>query len=165
MTARLDRQAVGCWLAWLAGAMLARTFGIWVGIGGTAVAVALVMLVQAWSVLRPLLVPSPVALAWGGAAAVMMIATTDLLYAVDRAGPAWTTAGTAALYRLMHAGAPPAVASVLIPLVVVGRRDHGAASACVRSDAVSRSARPPSSPCWASRSRTSLASTAGRRFA
>jgi membrane protease YdiL (CAAX protease family) len=112
----MDRLAVACWLGWLAGATLARTLGIWAGVGGAAVVLAALVLVRAHALLLPLLIPSPARLAWGLGAAVLMIAGTETLYGLDRAGPGWTVAGTAALYGLLRTSTQ---AWALLPVVVV----------------------------------------------
>jgi membrane protease YdiL (CAAX protease family) len=106
-------------LAWAAGATLSRSLGVWAGVGGVAMVLVVVVLVRARTMLRPLLVPSLGTLGWGVGAAAVMIAATRVLYALDRAGPGWTTAGTTVLYGILRTGAPRWAIDVLLPLVVL----------------------------------------------
>jgi membrane protease YdiL (CAAX protease family) len=116
---RLDTLAIACVLIWCAGAGLTHVIGIWAGVGGAAIALGFAVLFLAWPTLAPLLRTSGPLLAWGAAAAIVMIAGTNGLYPVLSGGSAAFARDVHGLYGLFRAADPLWVPHALLPFMIV----------------------------------------------
>jgi len=116
---KADALAVVCVAVWVVAAACARVFGIWLAVGGAAVALGVAVWVADREQAGRLLRPSPRLLAVGAAAGVAMAAVTALLYPVLARRLPFIAPDTALLYSAFRAPSL-AVASIALAPVVVG---------------------------------------------
>lgn len=116
--ARTAWLAFGCFIAWLAAAAGARTLGIWVAIGGAALALGAVVVLVDRPVAR-LLRPTRRWILVGAAAGALMTAATYLLYPVATRFLPIVATDAARLYSAFRAP-PPLLASIALVPVILG---------------------------------------------
>jgi len=104
--------------AWIAGAAIAATLGLWSGMGTTAVVVGLGVLATRWQALREMLRPHPTPILIGLAAGLLMAVATHLSYGPISALAPFVKTGTAQLY-LENASRPRlAFGLLLVPIAI-----------------------------------------------
>ena len=115
---RGDALAVGSVLAWAAGAAVAGRHGVWLGLGGVAVACAIVLLALDGAHLVPRMRPTGPQLLLGLAVGGAMAAATHVFYPIAvRTLPA-IAGETTRLYVAFTALSPALSALALVPVVV-----------------------------------------------
>ena len=113
------RLAVAAFASWVVGALFARRFGLWVGIGPVSVALGVAALVLDGGALRALLRPSAARVVRGLAVGAAMTALTYALYPLFvRVVPAGALE-TRRLY-VVFSSLPPAAAALLLLPVIAG---------------------------------------------
>ena len=85
-------------MAWIAGAALAASLGLWSGMGTTAVVVCVAVLATRWQALREMLRPRPRPILIGLASGLLLALATHLSYGPLSALAPFVKAGTAQLY-------------------------------------------------------------------
>lgn len=109
--------ALGAAAAWLAAAAAARWLGIWLALGGTAVALGAAVLALDASA-RTGLRPTPARVLVGAAAGVALAAATHLAFAVLGGIEPWIARDTALLYAAFRAPPGPGASLLLAPIVL-----------------------------------------------
>jgi len=105
-------------LAWIAGAAIAASLGLWSGMGTTALLVGLGVLATRWQELREMLRPHPTPILVGLAAGLLMALVTHLFYGPISALAPFVKTGTAQLY-LENASRPRlAFGLLLVPIAI-----------------------------------------------
>ena len=110
---------IACVAVWIVAAAGARVLGVWLAIGGAAIALGAAVWAIDGSRARQLLRPSAGLIAAGVAAGGAMTAVTHLLYPVVARHVPSIAAETAALYAAFR-GASPGVAAIALAPIVVG---------------------------------------------
>jgi len=108
-----------CIAMWLAAAAIARPLGIWLGIGGAAIALGIAVLIFDRSgTPKALLLPSPRLALIGATACALMAAATYALYPVlARMVPSVAT-DTLQLYAAFRSPSPGVASIAFVPVVV-----------------------------------------------
>lgn len=119
LLSRGDRLAFASVVAWLAAAACAGIVGVWVALGGAAVALGLTIAVFDRPTTRVLLRTSVRHVLWGLGAGSIMIAATDVLYPLLARLLPFIKDDTAMLYAAFRAP-PPLLASLALVPVIVG---------------------------------------------
>ena len=114
-----DALAIVCVVVWVVAAACARVLGIWLAVGGAAVALGVAVWILDRNQARALLRPSPGLLAVGVAAGGVMAAVSALLYPVLARRVPFMAPDTALLYSAFRAPSLT-IASIALAPVVVG---------------------------------------------
>lgn len=110
---------LACFAVWIGAAAGARVLGVWLALGGAAIALGVAVWALDRNRARRLLRPTPGLVAVGAAAGAAMTAATHLLYpTVARHLPTVAT-DAAALYTAFRAP-PPALAALALAPIVLG---------------------------------------------
>jgi len=111
--------AIACTVVWVLAAASTGPLGIWLAIGGTAIALGVAILVFDRPAARRLLEPSPRLVLLGAAAGGLMVAVTYLLYPVLARLAPFIATDTVRLYSAFR---PPSlvIASVALTPVILG---------------------------------------------
>jgi uncharacterized protein len=112
-----DPVALVAVVAWIAGAAIAASLGLWSGMGTTAVVVGLGVLVTRWQALREMLRPHPTPILIGLSAGLLMALATHLSYGPISALVPFVKTGTAHLY-LENASRPRSFGLLLVPIAI-----------------------------------------------
>ena len=110
--------AIACIVVWVVAAVSAALLGIWLAIGGAAVALGVAVLLFDRAAARRILQPSPRLLLLGAAAGGAMAVATYVIYPVlVRIAPSIAT-DTAALYAAFRAPSVTIAALALAPIIL-----------------------------------------------
>ncbi len=105
-------------MAWIAGAAIAASLGLWSGMGTTAVVVGLGVLATRWQALREMLRPHPKPIVIGLAAGLLMALATHLSYGPISALVPFVKTGTAQLYLETASRPRLAFGLLLVPIAI-----------------------------------------------
>lgn len=116
---RSSRLAIVCVLAWLAAGASSPLLGVWLAIGGAAIALGVAVLVFDWTASRDGLRPTARAVLLGLAAGAVMSVLTYLVYPPAARAVPFIAADTSFLYAAFRVP-PPLVASLMLAPVILG---------------------------------------------
>lgn len=110
--------ALGCVLAWAVAAASSARLGIWIGLGGCAIGLGLVVWTIDGARLRVELRPTARAIVVGSVAGLAMAAATHLLHPLVARALPFVAGDTTRLYAAFRATSLPVAALVLVPVVL-----------------------------------------------
>jgi uncharacterized protein len=105
-------------IVWMAGAALSAAVGLWVGLGGTAITLGIVVLSREWVFFRDLLKPRSVQVLIGLLAGLVLALTTHLVYAPIAQRIPFMARDTAHLYAKLGASSHLWLSLALAPVII-----------------------------------------------
>lgn len=113
-----EKLALGCFLVWTGGAIVARWIGMWAGIGGAAILLAGGVLIRNREATLRRLRPQPALIAAGVLLGLIMVGATYLLYPLAGRLVGSIPTQTASLYATFG-GVKGLVRLILLPVIVI----------------------------------------------